>query len=159
MVLFQVFLFDNLSISTCCEPLVYVAFIALLPLDAPPAVMLLAGLVMGVSMDALMGAVGLNTIATLFAAFVRGVVVKLFCKRDELRESGVPCAAWLGGRVFLKYLITLILLHHALFFALEALSWAHLWHTVLRIVASSAVSVVFTWLIARVFTAQITRRI
>ena len=32
-VLLQVFLFDNLSISIYLNPLVYVAFVALLPLD------------------------------------------------------------------------------------------------------------------------------
>ena len=36
VVLLQVFLFDNLSISIYLNPLVYVAFIALLPLDTPP---------------------------------------------------------------------------------------------------------------------------
>ena len=35
-VLLQVFLFDNLSISIYLNPLVYVAFVALLPLDTPP---------------------------------------------------------------------------------------------------------------------------
>ena len=40
MVLLQVFLFDNLSISIYLNPLVYVAFIALLPLDTPPAAVL-----------------------------------------------------------------------------------------------------------------------
>lgn len=50
-VLLQVFLFDNLSISIYLNPLVYVAFIALLPLDTPPIVLLLSGLAVGVTMD------------------------------------------------------------------------------------------------------------
>lgn len=47
VVLLQVFLFDNLSISIYLNPLVYVAFIALLPLDTPPVVLLLSGLATG----------------------------------------------------------------------------------------------------------------
>ena len=39
-VLLQVFLFDNLSISIYLNPLVYVAFVALLPLDTPPVALL-----------------------------------------------------------------------------------------------------------------------
>ena len=50
-VLLQVFLFDNLSISIYLNPLVYVAFVALLPLDTPPVVLLASGLAMGVTMD------------------------------------------------------------------------------------------------------------
>ena len=36
-VLLQVFLFDNLSISVYLNPLVYIAFIVLLPLDTCPS--------------------------------------------------------------------------------------------------------------------------
>ena len=71
VVLLQVFLFDNLSISIYLNPLVYVAFIALLPLDTPPVVLLLSGLATGVTMDLAMGAAGVNTIATLLIAFAR----------------------------------------------------------------------------------------
>ena len=72
-VLLQVFLFDNLSISVYLNPLIYVAFIILLPLDTPPAVLLGAGLLTGVVMDASMGAAGLNTNAPLPVAFLRPV--------------------------------------------------------------------------------------
>ena len=54
-VLLQVFLFDNLSISVYLNPLVYIAFIVLLPLDTPPVVLLGAGLALGVTMDGAMG--------------------------------------------------------------------------------------------------------
>ena len=64
-VLLQVFLFDNLSISIYLNPLVYIVFIALLPLDTLPVAVLGAGLVLGVTMDCVMGAAGINTIATL----------------------------------------------------------------------------------------------
>ena len=58
VVLFKLFLFDNLSISIYLNPLVYVAFIALLPLDTPPVVLLLSGLATGVTMDLAMGGGG-----------------------------------------------------------------------------------------------------
>ena len=54
--LLQVFLFDNLTISIYLNPLVYIVFIALLPLDTPPAAVLGAGLALGVTMDFAMGA-------------------------------------------------------------------------------------------------------
>ena len=137
VVLLQVFLFDNLSISIYLNPLVYVAFIALLPLDTPPIVLLLSGLATGVTMDLAMGAAGVNTIATLL----------------------IPSTGRLGNRVFLNYLIVLVLVHHAVFFSLEALSWAHIVRTIVRTVASGAVSVAFIWVIARIFTAKLPVRI
>jgi len=53
----------------------------------------------------------------------------------------------------------LVLLHHAVFFSLEALSWMHLVRTLVRIVVSGAVSVAFIWIIARIFTAKLPVRV
>lgn len=158
-VLLQVFLFDNLSISIYFCPLVYIAFVLLLPMDTPPAVLLLSGLALGVVTDCAMGAAGVNTIATLFLAFVRPWVLRLFTGRDDAREGGVPSPERMGGRKFVQYLAAAVVLHHAIFFPLEALSWNHLPHTLLRIVVSSASSVAFIFLIARVFTAKFPVRV
>ena len=100
VVLLQVFLFDNLSISIYLNPLVYVAFIALLPLDTPPVVLLLSGLATGVTMDLAMGAAGVNTIATLLIAFARPTLLGLLYSRDDIREGGIPSTGRLGNRVF-----------------------------------------------------------
>ena len=159
VVLLQVFLFDNLSISIYLNPLVYVAFIALLPLDTPPVVLLLSGLATGVTMDLAMGAAGVNTIATLLIAFARPTLLGLLYSRDDIREGGIPSTGRLGNRVFLNYLIVLVLVHHAVFFSLEALSWAHIVRTIVRTVASGAVSVAFIWVIARIFPAKLPVRI
>ncbi|HBX90150.1 MAG TPA: rod shape-determining protein MreD, partial [Alistipes sp.] len=58
--LLQVFLFDNLSLSLYFDPLVYLSFIVLLPLDIAPVVLLGAGLATGVGMDMAMGTAGIN---------------------------------------------------------------------------------------------------
>ena len=89
-VLLQVFLFDNLSISIYLNPLVYVAFVALLPLDTPPVVLLASGLAMGVTMDFAMGAAGVNTIATLLVAFVRPALLRTLYTRCLLYTSPSP---------------------------------------------------------------------
>lgn len=157
--LFQIFLFDNVSVSIYLNPLVYVAFIVLLPLDIAPVVLLGAGLAMGVAMDATMGAAGINTIATLLIAFARPAVLAVLYRRDDLREGGVPSPERLGHRVFLDYVIVLVVLHHVVFFSLEALSWDHVLRTVVRIIASGAVSVTGVWLTARIFTAKIIARL
>ena len=158
-VLLQVFLFDNLSISVYLNPLVYIAFIVLLPLDTPPVVLLGAGLALGVTMDGAMGAAGINTIATLLVAFLRPALLSLFCDRENLREGGVPSPERLGRRVFTDYLLLLTLLHHAVFIVLETLSWSHALHTLARIAVSSAVTALFVWIIARIFTVKFPVRV
>lgn len=158
-VLLQVFLFDNLSISVYLNPLIYIVFIALLPLDAQPVTLLGAGLVLGVTMDFAMGAAGINTIATLPVAFLRPTLAGMLCGRENAREGGIPSPSRLGSRKFFGYLLTLTLIHHTLFFVLEALSWSLLGHTLVRIIISSAVTVAFGWIITRLFTAKLPPRI
>ena len=46
LALLQIFLFDNLSISIYLCPLVYIGFIVLLPIDAPPVAVLFLALSM-----------------------------------------------------------------------------------------------------------------
>ena len=53
----------------------------------------------------------------------------------------------------------MVVVHHFLFFILEALSWAQLFHTLVRLVVSSAVTVGFIWLLARLFTTKLTVRL
>lgn len=157
--LLQVFLFDNLSISIYLNPLVYVVFIALLPLDAQPVTVLGSGLLLGITMDCAMGAAGINTIATLPIAFFRPSLAEMICGRENVREGGIPSPDRLGTRKFFLFLLTLTIIHHSIFFLLEALSWSLMPHTILRIVISSAISVAFGWIIARIFTAKISARV
>ena len=54
LVLLQVFLFSRIGISIYVHPLVYIAFILLLPIEIAPLSGLLLGLLMGVTMDLFM---------------------------------------------------------------------------------------------------------
>ena len=106
-----------------------------------------------------MGTAGINTAATVLLAFLRPHVLRLLCRRDDAREEGVPSVERLGKAVFLNYLAVLVLIHHALFFALESLSGQYLLQTILRTVVSGTATVGFCWLIARLFTSKLSVRI
>ena len=158
-VLLQVFLFDNLSVSIYLNPLIYMAFIVLLPVDTVAVWLLFAGVAMGVAMDFLMGTAGINTMATVLIAFSRPVLLANLYGRDDLRDGGVPSPERLGHHVFLNYLVILVLVHHTVFFTMEALSWSHVLRSVVRIIASGSVTVAAVWLLARIFTAKFVARL
>ncbi len=157
VVLLQMFLFDNLLISSCLNPLIYIAFVLLLPIDTPAWAMLALGLLTGVTMDWVMGIAGLNTLSVLPLAFFRQRLVGVFCNREDAREGGIPSPERFGVHNFTEYLVIGVAAHHLLFFLFEALSMTFLMHTLLRWVVSTVVSVGFVWLIARVFTANSSR--
>ncbi len=158
-VLFQVFLFDNLSVSMYLNPLIYIAFVALLPLDESPLMTLAAALMMGITMDYTMGTAGLNVIVTLPVAYFRSTLLSLTYRQEDMREGGIPSVERMGMVAFLKYIIFFVLIHHTLFFLLEALSLSHLLHTVVRILVSSAVSVMFITITSRFFTSKLDTRV
>ena len=152
LALLQIFLFDNLSISIYLCPLVYIGFIVLLPIDAPPVSM-------SVAMDWAMGAAGINTIATLPVAMLRRPLLQSVCGKEGIREGGIPSSIRLGQGGFLRYLAAMVVVHHFLFFMLESLSWAQLFHTLVRLVVSSADTVSFIWLLERLLTTKLTVRL
>lgn len=104
LALLQIFLFDNLSISIYLCPLVYIGFIVLLPIDAPPVAVLFLALSMSVAMDWAMGAAGINTIATLPVAMLRRPLLQSVCGKEGIREGGIPSSIRLGQGGFLRYL-------------------------------------------------------
>ena len=118
-------------------------FIVLLPIDAPPVAVLFLALSMSVAMDWAMGAAGINTIATLPVAMLRRPLLQSVCGKEGIREGGIPSSIRLGQGGFLRYLAAMVVVHHFLFFMLESLSWAQLFHTLVRLVVSSAFSQLF----------------
>ena len=116
LALLQIFLFDNLSISIYLCPLVYIGFIVLLPIDAPPVAVLFLALSMSVAMDWAMGAAGINTIATLPVAMLRRPLLQSVCGKEGIREGGIPSSIRLGQGGFLRYLAAMVVVHHFLFF-------------------------------------------
>lgn len=157
--LLQAFLFNNFTISVWFNPLIYIAFVALLPLETPHGWVLMAGLASGLTADWFMGAAGINTIATVLAAFLRPFLLALLFDKENIREGGIPSPERLGTWGFVRYLAVFVLLHHFVFFVLEALSWAHFGQTLLRLAVSGVATVGFTWLMARLFTSKLTVRI
>ena len=155
LALLQIFLFNNLAISSFFCPLVYLVFLILLPLETPGIAMLALGLLTGMVMDCTMGTAGINTFAMLFVAFFRRNLISLFSSREDLRDEGIPSPERMGQQLFWLYAVAMVVLHHALFFAMESLSWVHAARTLLRIILSGCGTLFFVWLSERLFVQNL----
>lgn len=147
-VLSQVFIFDNLLVGVSVAPMVYIIVIALLPLELKRITLLGAGVLLGVVMDAVMGTGGLNSIATIFVAYMRPPIVRLLIGQERAIERGVPSEITFGAGSFLRYLVVFIAIHHLVFFLFEALSLHFVLFTTIRFLLSTLVSILFVWLIS-----------
>ena len=53
------------------------------------------------------------------------------------------------------YVALSLLLYHALFFIMEALSWANFFRTVATIILSTIASLIISWPVVRIFTSKL----
>lgn len=145
----QALLFDNMMIAPVVMPLYYVVFMLLLPVNMGRMGLLLVGLALGLIMDFLMGIPGLNTMATVAVGFLRPVAMNLTMGKDLSHEQ-IPYGGAIDDKAFLLYASLLVVLHGAVFFGFESLG-SHFWLTLAKVVCSSAVVVLLSWLTANGF--------
>lgn len=154
VVLLQIFLFNNLNLSVYVNPLVYIAFIVMLPMEINRAVLLLLGFLLGATMDMIMGTAGINTIATLATAFLRPILLTLAAGKEEVMGGGIPSIGRLGRKKYLRYLLFVILLQCFVFFTFESLTWKYYYLTLIRIVCSTLVTALLVYWLQLLFVIK-----
>ncbi len=159
VVVAQLFVFDSVKVSIYFSPLVYIAFVALLPVGMRPVAVLLLGFATGMFVDFFEGTGGAHTAATLLTAYSRRWMMIATLGRDTVDEdTGMPSIALLGGKRFMRYAALLTGVHCLAYFSLEALTWTNY----NLVVVKSAVSGVFTllavWAVSLLFTVKSHKR-
>lgn len=158
VLLLQMVLLNNLALSPYVAPMVYIAIIAMLPVETSQWKMLGIGLLLGVLMDLTMGTAGLNLLATLPVAYFRRFILGLLCGLSSIsNEEGIPTVKRFGSR-FHRYLIVVVLLHSLIFYSFEWLSLSGIGFLMLRILCSTLISLVMIYLLVIIFAKQLSRR-
>lgn len=150
----QLFVFDPMRGWIYFSPLVYIAFVVLLPMNAKPVAVLLLGLLMGVFMDFFSGTAGLHTIATLFTAYIRKFVMVFTLGKESVEEGGMPSVKSLGPAKFMRYASLVVGIHCLLYFTVESLSWNYYYVVLLKTAVSGMVTLLGVWLISLLFTSR-----
>ncbi len=139
--LLQIFLLNHLDLSVYLYPMIYIAFVLLLPMETAPVWVLLTAFAMGALMDVSTGMAGLNCAATLPVAFSRPLLLRMATDKEGIKDGGMPTSERLGTGPFMRYCIAGVLLHSFLYFSFEAASWHYFYLTALRAVVSGAATV------------------
>ena len=140
-------------------PLIYPLFILLLPIETPVWMLLLIGLVTGLTVDSLMNTGGMHAAATILIAYLRTNALSALLVRpmDEYPGQG-PSIRSLGWVPFLTYAAFLILIHHAVYFSIELWSFSNVLLLLLKIGASAVTSMLFVIAYLLLFTRQVSAR-
>lgn len=159
VMLLQIFIFDRLMLSIAIAPLVYISFLILLPIQTPQLEMIFWSCAVGVAADILMGAGGVNTIATLFVGYIRTYLLAAILGKDLVALGGIPTASRVGTGRFVTLMSTMVLTHALLFFGVESLSITSWQFALQRFFASGATSLVFVTILTHFFGSLLMRKV
>jgi len=142
LVLIQVLILNNIQFSGFVNPYVYILFILLLPFNIPGYLLLGLSFLIGISIDIFNNTPGLHAGASVFLAFLRPGIANLISSREIIEKGNTPNMKQLGFVSFMKYTVLAVFVHHLFLFFAEAFSFSGFFYTLIRILLSSAFSIV-----------------
>ena len=140
LVLFQVLVLNNIQFLGYINPYIYILFILVLPFQMPRWFLLILAFILGLTIDIFSNTPGTHAFATVFVAFFRDDIIKLFTNIEE-GNNPTPSFHTFGVSSFVKYVIVMVLIHHTLLFTLEAFSFVNFWIVLTKIILSSLVTI------------------
>lgn len=140
LVLAQVLALNNIQFLGFINPYIYILFVLSLPVKLPRWITLLLAFGLGLTIDAFSNTMGMHAFASVLVAFFRDGVIKLFTSIEE-GNNPTPSFYTFGVGAYIKYIVTMVLMHHTTLFLLESFSFNHLWIVIFKIILSSLVTI------------------
>jgi rod shape-determining protein MreD len=136
LVLVQVLILNNVKFLGFINPYLYILFIITLPISTPRVFLLLIAFVLGLSIDIFSNTPGVHAFATVFAAFMKAPLIRLFAPRDSY-DYVEPSMQTFGMNQFVKYAVLMVFIHQIALFAVEAFSFQNVGLLILKILLNS----------------------
>ncbi len=142
LALAQVVVFNHLFLFGVALPLVFIYFIIRLPVTLGPNWSMTLAFLMGLTIDIFSDTQGMNALACTIFCTLRKPVLRLYFPREEDLTNPEPSIRSLGMGIFMKYLITMVVIYCALYFLIEQMSMLNPLRWLIRVAASSALTFV-----------------
>ncbi|MCQ2974063.1 MAG: rod shape-determining protein MreD [Bacteroidales bacterium] len=144
LVLIQVLVFSNIKISEVgITPMFYVLFILIVPFEVPNWLQLVFAFILGYSIDVFADTPGLNAAATVVMAFARPGILNILSPRDGYESGLLPYVSYLGMNWFIKYSVTLIAIHHFVYFLINSIGFFDFYNLIINIFFTTICSSIF----------------
>lgn len=139
LVLLQVVVLNEITFLGYAVPFLYIYFIIKLPFSLNRNLVILLGFILGLTIDIFCNTLGINAAATTLAAFFCRPIQSLFFNLDDFKEQTVPKLSFMGAS-FMKYAISITLLHNIALISIESFSYFNIEVILLRIFLSTAIT-------------------
>ncbi|MBQ9072879.1 MAG: rod shape-determining protein MreD [Muribaculaceae bacterium] len=140
MVLVQAVIFNQICLFGVALPLVFIYFIVRLPITLSTNWVLTLSFLLGLSVDIFSNTQGMNALACTITAMMRRPILRLYFPREDDLSNPEPSIRSLGMGIYIKYLLTIVIVYCFLLFMIEAFSLFSPLQLLLRIIASSALT-------------------
>jgi rod shape-determining protein MreD len=158
LLMLQVLVLSNLGLSTFITPNIFPLFVLLLPFSTPRWLLIIISFLAGLSLDVLLGSIGMNAAACLLIGYLRPFLISLITPKGTEFESN-PNVYAQGFTWFLIYLTTSVLIHHSLYLLIESGTFYNLLLLSGRILASTVFSITLMFMLLYLFSANKKRRV
>lgn len=155
LLLVQIFIFDNISITGYVNVYIYIMFIIMLPMQMRRTTVIVLGFLTGAIMDALIGSGGLCMMVTTWIAFIRSSILYITAGRDVVNIGGIPSARTIGTVRFCSYLVLMTLAYNIPFFFMETMNPSEIAYTTMRVIFSTIPTVLIIYFAHLIFNRTI----
>lgn len=163
---FALFIFVQVYVLYRIEPLhqfitpyLYFLFILWLPFSVSRFWQLIIGFMLGLSLDYFIQRPGLHAAACVLIAYVRPFIINILSPKDESEFNyREPSPRALGWTPYAVYVFILTILHHGYLFFLEWLSFGSFLIFFVKVIASTAVSMLLIFTVELLFPRKLKYR-
>lgn len=153
LMLIQVVLLNHVRLGSYIAPMLYVLFLLMLPTQLDRMWMLLIGFFTGLCADIFSGMMGYNTAACTLVAFIRVTFADKIITGNDNEKKDTPTFRSVGFLTYTLYTLLLFFIFYLLYFNLLIFSFRDTG----RILLSTILSTVTTWLLALLYQSFIPR--
>ena len=155
----QAVVFNNLILFNSAVALVFLFMLVEMPATLSVNVTMIVGFMLGLAIDIFQDTPGLNAMTCTITAFIRKPIFHLYVPRDEDLTDRRLSIRTLGKAVYLKYMLTFVIIYCAIYFSIEAFSYFDIRRLGLRIALSSLYTFVVLYAIDSLTNGRSAKRL
>ena len=145
---------NNICLFGVAVPIIFIYFILRLPIKITTNKMMTIAFFTGLVVDTFNNTAGMHAIASTILAASRHTIFNIFVNRDEELGDPIPSSRTIGGPAYFKYLSCCTLCYCIVVFSIQAFTLAAPLITLMRIVASTILSMIIMLSFDSISTTQ-----
>ena len=133
---------SKICLFNVAVPIIFIYFIIRLPLSLGVNWLMTLSFFIGLVIDIFNNSLGMNALSCVILAISKRPVFRLYFPREDDITDTIPSIDSLGLSVYFRFMSSLTLIYCALLFGIQAFSLMNIGLTLLRIAASSLLSII-----------------